>query len=1184
MMDSSSSSRCEYDVFLSFRGEDTRKIFVGHLHRALKQKLINAYIDSEELSKGNKISELLTAIEDSKISIVVLSQNYASSTWCLKELVRILDCVDTKKQMVVPVFYEVDPSDVRKIKGTFAESFAKHGENSHIDKEELESWRSALTRVADLSGWDSRKYEDDGKLIEKIVKNTFQKLIQTSSNKANGLVGMDSHISEMNSRLCLEVNDVRVVGIWGMGGIGKTTIARAVYDEIAYQFEHSCFLNNVKEAFINKREVQMQEELLSGLLKEKVQRMDLNRGRSMIMKRLGTKKVLVVLDDVETFAQIEALLGELHAFGEGSRIIVTTRNKQSLSGVDEMYKVTYLSEDAAFQLFIKYAFRTRNQQNRNYDHLARRVVEYAQGLPLALKVLGALLDNKGVCEWEAVLQKLKKFPHIEIQDVLRTSFDGLDDSEKNIFLDIACLFREWDKDIVSELHIGFFPDIGLRTLVDRALITTDHNKLNMHDLLQEMGREIVRLESTKEPGRRSRLWIHEDVYHILTQNTATDAVECLMLDLSNSKVDLCINTEALVRMRNLRLLIIYYDFYFIVQEDGYFEYDESCEIICDICPIDGCKQLAIGNLEFLSHELRFLLWHGCPLKSLSSTFIPKNLVRLDMRGSRIRELWEGMQPLQNLKVILLSHCQYLVKFPDLTEAINLEELLLDGCSSLFEVHSSIFALQKLDFLNLDGCEELETLPSSIHMSSLEYLNLSYCSNLEKFPEISGIMKELSILHLKGTAIKGLPSSIYHLQGLKELSMSDCESLEFLPDSICNLADLTDLDLSGCSALHNLPENLGDLKSLKVLDVRDSGIKQLPFSILRLRKLGSQALSCIGCKMMKAPLSAWPSSVDDYCSYSVLLHLDLSDCNLLELSDGIAHLSSLKTLKLCRNHLENLPATMNCLEHLTRLELEACKRLKSIPELSSSIKYIDAHDCTALESVLMLKPQYDTDHFFTFSNCFRLVQTNLFIDIVERHSHFQDDYKRPLRLNMSFPGSSVPDWFNHQSEGSSVTVHLPPNWLDHKVCGIAICAVRKQHPHLSPLFVACFCTFKGNRGEDSFRIDFLIPEAGFLRSEPSAHMFLRYVPWCFVEGKLQADETYTEATFQMAVNSEQFCITSCGVRIVYANPDEMLNLNMPQPQVHVDSCFKDSIESRNKKTERVESPREIDSSELSRTLE
>ncbi|KAM5557199.1 disease resistance protein RPV1 [Rosa sericea] len=1560
----SSGGHCKYDVFLSFRGEDTRKNFVCHLYRALEQKAIHTFIDSEELEKGNKISELLNFIDESRIAVVVLSQNYATSTWCLKELVKIMECKDKKQQIVVPIFYEVDPSDIRKLEKMFGEAFAKHEQNPYLDKEVLETWKTALKGITDLSGWDSRHYKDDIELIEKIVGDMLEKWIHIprSSSPANNLVGMDHHIKEVSLRLCRGKNDVGVVGIWGMGGIGKTTIARAVYEKIVHQFEHKCFFSNVKERFAKKDEAQMRGELLSMILKGNVQSVDIfNEGSNAILERLGKKKVLVVLDDVETFSQIEALLGDFYSFGVGSRILVTTRDKESLAaaGVYETYEPRCLNHNESLELFMKHAFRT-NQPSKEYSDLSNRAIEYAQGLPLALKVLGASLYDKSIHQWKELLEKIKKIPERKIMDVLRTSFEGLDDLQKEIFLDIACLFRGWNKDFVTELlkSFGFFPQIGLKNLDDKALITSDYD-VSMHDLLQEMGREIVRQESTKEPGKRSRLWSCEDVYDVLTQNTATDAVECLMLDLSKSKVDLCIHTGAFARMTKLRLLIIYYSFTFIFDVQYYYRWGRSNETIC---PVDGCKQLTRGDFEFLSHELRFLLWHGCPLKSLPSTFIPKNLVHLDMRSSHIRELWEGIKPLQNLKVIKLSHCQYLVKIPDLTEAINLERLFLDDCSSLFEVHSSISALQNLHLLGLKGCKQLKILPScihmkslrtlclsgcsnlekfpeisevmtkleeldldgtaikelpssinnltglgtlnlrgctelkilpscfhmkslqslylsgcsnlekfpeisevmtkleeldldgtaikelpssinnltglgtlnlrgctelkilpscfhmkslqslylsgcsnlekfpeisevmtkleeldldgtaikelpssinnltglgtlnlrgctelkilpscfhmkslqslylsgcsnlekfpeiadvmtelkwlyldgtaikelpssinnltgletlnlegctelktlstrihmssvrrlnlngcsslenfpessgimkelpelrldgtaikglpssidllrgikelsmknckslvflpdsinnladlthctelktlatSIHMSSLRTLNLEGCSNLEKFPEISGIMKKLPELRLDGTAIKGLPSSINLLLRVKKLSMRNCKSLECLPDSICNLANLTHLDLSGCSVLHNLPEKLGGLESLQVLDIEYSGIKQLPFSILRLGKLRGNGLSCIGCKEMTAPLLAWPSSIEEYCSFSVLLHLDLSDCNLLELSDGIAHLSSLKTLKLCRNNLESLPVTMNRLVCLALLELEACKRLKSIPELSSSINYIDAHDCTALEKVSMPKPEseYWTNHYFTFSNCLQLVQTNLFRDIVERNSHLQDNYLPPLRLKMSLPGSEVPNWFPNQSGGFSVSVQLPLNLSDCKFLGFAICAVCKCqgiNDDTSPLSASCLCTFKGNRGECSFSFDLLNSVFRTDRLFSSDHMFLRYVSWSdcrlIEEGKL-VNEAYTEATFQIVVSesiTEQLRIRSCGVRFVYANPDEMLDLNMPQPQVHADSCetgvcFMDPYELRNNETERVEISREIESS-------
>lgn len=113
-------------------------------------------MDDEELRKGNSLSELLKCIKQSRVSIVVFSEDYASSTWCLKELVQILKCMDEQNQIVIPVFYEVDPSQVCK-----PEAFTKHDCDSKVEKEEVQSWMSALTRATNLTlpRWDSRNYE-----------------------------------------------------------------------------------------------------------------------------------------------------------------------------------------------------------------------------------------------------------------------------------------------------------------------------------------------------------------------------------------------------------------------------------------------------------------------------------------------------------------------------------------------------------------------------------------------------------------------------------------------------------------------------------------------------------------------------------------------------------------------------------------------------------------------------------------------------------------------------------------------------------------------------------------------------------------------------------------------------------------------------------------------------------------
>jgi hypothetical protein len=149
---SSSSSIPRWDVFLSFRGEDTRKTFTAHLCAALRQKGIHTFMD-DKLRSGKEISPaLVQAIEESEISIIVLSKNYASSRWCLNELMKILECRKTRGQQVLPLFYDVDPSEVRNQTNSVGEAFAKHKERFKDDVMKVKGWKTALTEVANLSG------------------------------------------------------------------------------------------------------------------------------------------------------------------------------------------------------------------------------------------------------------------------------------------------------------------------------------------------------------------------------------------------------------------------------------------------------------------------------------------------------------------------------------------------------------------------------------------------------------------------------------------------------------------------------------------------------------------------------------------------------------------------------------------------------------------------------------------------------------------------------------------------------------------------------------------------------------------------------------------------------------------------------------------------------------------------
>ena len=316
---------------------------------------------------------------------------------------------------------------------------------------------------------------------------------------------------------------VRFVGICGMGGIGKTTIAQEISKRISSNFEASSFIANVREETKNQHLVSLQTQLLSKILTEsEIKIWNVSEGINVIANRLRNKKVLIVLDDVDGKEQLEALAGKHDWFGLGSRIIVTSRDIHLLRrhGVDDVYIPKRLNDDEALELFSWRAFKKPHPEE-NYADLSRDFVSYANGLPLALSILGSSLFGKRTNAWRSACDKLRVESNRDILNILQISFDGLMDTQKELFLDIACFFKGEKKDCIRDIleSFGYHPDYNIDVLMDKSLITIDeHGTLWMHDLLQKMGQEIVHRESPKEPGGRSRLWIYEDVVRALKNN------------------------------------------------------------------------------------------------------------------------------------------------------------------------------------------------------------------------------------------------------------------------------------------------------------------------------------------------------------------------------------------------------------------------------------------------------------------------------------------------------------------------------------------------------------------------------------------------------------------------------------------------------------------------------------------
>jgi hypothetical protein len=347
------------------------------------------------------------------------------------------------------------------------------------------------------------------------------------------LIGINTRVEKLMSHLAIGSSEVHVIGIWGLGGMGKTTLARVVYERVSNQYEARSFITDVRENSEKYGLVQLQKRLLNELLNERdVNIYDVGNGVLMIKKRLRHKKILLVLDDVNESDQLEKLAGKNDWFGPGSRVIITTRNKHLLvkHEVHEIYEVKALTNDDSLQLFSLKAFK-KDHPPEDYVQLSQAFVHYSKGLPLALEVLGSFLFKRSVDDWKSELHRLKEFPNRKIIDVLKISFYGLEDPEKNIFLNIACFFNHMDQDHVIKIlgYLELYPNIGLSVLCEKSLLKIEQEKyqmnqnyLWMHDLLQEMGRDIVRQECLQDPGKRSRLWLYKDINSVLTENTVRD--------------------------------------------------------------------------------------------------------------------------------------------------------------------------------------------------------------------------------------------------------------------------------------------------------------------------------------------------------------------------------------------------------------------------------------------------------------------------------------------------------------------------------------------------------------------------------------------------------------------------------------------------------------------------------------
>ncbi|KAL2667744.1 hypothetical protein AAZV13_01G086500 [Glycine max] len=686
--------------------------------------------------------------------------------------------------------------------------------NNEID-DLIQSWKDALHKAAGISGVAVLNHRNESEAIKHIVENVTHLLDKTELFVANNPVGVEHRVQEMIQLLDQkQSNDVLLLGMWGMGGIGKTTIAKAIYNRIGRNFDGRSFLAHIREDWgQDSGQVYLQEQLLFDIDKETNAKIrNVESGKIILKERLRHKRVLLILDDVNELDQMNILCGSHEWFGPGSRIIITTRDISILrrGGVDKVYKMKGMNEVESIELFCWHAFKQASPREDFID-LSRNVVVYSGGLPLALEVLGSYLFDMKVTEWESVLEKLKRIPNDQVQKKLKISYYGLsDDTEREIFLDIACFFIGMDRfDVIRILNgCGLFAEIGIFVLVERSLVSVDDkNKLGMHDLLRDMGREIIREKSPKELEERSRLWFRDDVLDVLSKETGTKAIEGLALKLPKANTEK-VRTKAFKKMKKLRLL-----------------------------QLAGVE--LVGDFEYISKDLRWLCWHGFPLTCIPRNFYQGSLVSIQLENSNITILWKEAQLMEKLKILILSHSHYLTHTPDFSNLPNLEKLELIDCPRLCEVSDTIVHLNKVLLISFQDCIRLRKLPRSIYkLKSLKTLILSGCLKIDKLEEDLEQMESLTTLVADKTAITRVPVSIVRSKSIGYISLCGYEGLshDVFPSIIWSW-------MSPMNSLSSRNQTFTGISSLVSLDVPNTSSNHLSYISKDLPKLQSLWVEC-----------------------------------------------------------------------------------------------------------------------------------------------------------------------------------------------------------------------------------------------------------------------------------------------------------------------------------------------------
>ncbi|GLJ45798.1 hypothetical protein SUGI_0963800 [Cryptomeria japonica] len=793
---------------------------------------------------------------------------------------------------------------------------------------------------------------------------------QGTSPQAVGIEEPRNHVTEL---LDMKSKSVKVVVIYGQGGMGKTTLATAVFSNLDLKNYKYCRIDieqNCSEADLKL----LQQQILRDLYDQNIELRNLNEGREKLSKDFKehfSKPIFIFVDNALKQSDLEKLLPitDLASLPAQSRILVTTRNLNETriileEGVERhSYRVAYLPQEEARKLLCELAL---GNAQASFDPIVdiEGLLKICQGIPLVLKLVGVRLREhaQSVSACRDVVESLKSELLQGEGDELRERmvdfvYNRLKTSCKEAFLDIVFFFCNWERDQVT-YSVG---EIEFEELERAALVNvTNEGKVNVHDIVKARGR-MLSADGERITDLQSLNDVLQNVERIkktkgivlspwksfeLEANHLSLMKRCLRVLILAERTRI-VNGECKGAFENLRLLSLN-------NHNNYSQMDVSKH-----------PRLAVFLLDYKLYYPTFPEFAGT---------IPSSLRYMYIKHATLVNITTIISQSQSLRSLTLSYCTGFDSLPKtFGNLTTLEKLSLESCNSLVNLPNSFGNLSCLKKLSIKYCSSLMSLPKSVgKLSSLNKLDLQSCSSLLSLLDSVGNLSSLNILSLRYCSrLVSLSDSVGNLSSLKKLDLYGCSSLASLPDSFGNLTSFSELDLYDCSSLVSLPNSVGNLSSLEILSLRycsrlmslsDSVGNLSSLEILSLRycsRLVSLSDSVGNLSSLKkldlyecSSLVSLPNSMDNLFS---LNELDLYDCSsLVSLPDTFGNLYGLVKLYLTGyRQLSMLPESFGNLASLEKLIFRNCKKLQNLPQNFGQLKclkYVSIHECIALQSL------------------------------------------------------------------------------------------------------------------------------------------------------------------------------------------------------------------------------------------